>query len=75
MSRWPDSAHAIGPRDNVGAEAPRAEANQAMAVRPPEYQADARAGNRPDVTRAPINGQTKKSVTGDRYDSTRPSAN
>ncbi len=74
MSRWPDPAHAAGPQDNLGAEAPRAEANQPMAVRPPEYEADARAGNRPDAPRAPAKPNTEKSVTGDRYDRTRPSA-
>ena len=73
-SRWPNPAHAAGPQDNLGAEAPRAEANQPMAVRPPEYQADARAGNRPDAPRAPAKPNTDKSVTGDRYDRTRPSA-
>ncbi len=73
-SRWPNPAHAVSPQDNPGGEPPRAEANQPMAVRPPEYQADARAGNRPDNPAAPANPNSDKSVTGDRYDRTRPSA-
>jgi hypothetical protein len=36
MSAWPNSAHPV-PASEVGAEEPRAGANQAMAIRPPEY--------------------------------------
>jgi hypothetical protein len=35
MSAWPNSAHPVAPE--ADAEQPRAGANQAMAIRPPEY--------------------------------------
>jgi hypothetical protein len=36
MSAWPNSAHPVSAPE-AGAEEPRAGANQAMAIRPPEY--------------------------------------
>jgi hypothetical protein len=44
MSRWPNPARAPSPL--AGAEGPQASANQPIAVRPSEYEADRRAGRR-----------------------------
>ena len=48
MSRWPNPAHAPSRPANAGAEPPRAIANQPVAVRPSEYEADRR---RPSLRR------------------------
>ena len=51
MSRWPNPAHAL--RQPAGADEPRASANQPIAVRPSEYEADRRAGHRPEDSDSP----------------------
>ncbi|MCE5266299.1 MAG: hypothetical protein LLG00_00230 [Planctomycetaceae bacterium] len=72
-SKWPDPGRAINPQAGYG-DAPRATANQPMTVRPAEYQADARTGNRPGLIGAPPVPNSNPSVPGNRYDRTRPSA-
>ena len=75
MSSWPNPAQSSAPRD-AGPETPRVGVNRPMAVRPTEYQADARSGKTPQ---GPGVGPRENTNTNDkpaarnRYDSTRPS--
>lgn len=47
MSSWPNPAQSSNPQNDVGRETPRVGVNRPMAVRPTEYQADARSGKVP----------------------------
>lgn len=47
MSSWPNPSQLSDPRNYAGPETPRVGVNRPMAVRPTEYQADARSGKVP----------------------------